>query len=473
MAEDIAISLKNISKAFKQYRHPTDRLKEILLPGKQKAEEFRALKNITLEILKGETVGIIGQNGSGKSTLLQVIAGTLQPTSGEFQVNGRISALLELGSGFNPEFTGEQNVFFNGRILGLSQEEIGSKFDDIKAFANIGNFIQQPVKNYSSGMTVRLAFATAVHSDPDILIIDEALSVGDEAFQRKCFSKIRDIQRKGATILFVSHSANLITDLCDYGIWIESGEKIIETEPRKLIGLYQRFIYSEKQDIERLKHEIESDSSNVSIKRLREIKASKNKYDVEAQPVALTLSNSDKKQDNQTANDTAKGIETLDDFYDDNLASQSKIIQSTSKAIIQTPHIISKNKKKVNILIKDEVYTYKYRVLFSEDAFLVRFGMLIKSITGTELSGISSHSNKNLIRFIKRGENLDISFTFKCILNPGTYFLNAGVISQRKGVEHFLCRITDAVTFKVQATSDKPYLGFVDLGVKTNVLFLR
>ncbi|NER53155.1 MAG: ABC transporter ATP-binding protein, partial [Symploca sp. SIO1A3] len=200
---EIAISLKNISKCFKRYSRPIERLKEMLLPGKSRAELFWALRDINLELRKGQTVGIVGQNGSGKSTLLQIIAGTLTPTTGEVVVNGRVSALLELGSGFNPEFTGRQNVFFNGRLLGLSKREIEEKFDQIASFANIGDFIDQPVTTYSSGMYIRLAFAVAINVDPDILIIDEALSVGDAKFQLKCFLKLKELQEKGITILFV------------------------------------------------------------------------------------------------------------------------------------------------------------------------------------------------------------------------------------------------------------------------------
>ena len=185
MSEGIAISLKNVSKVFRRYRRPVERLKEILIPGKSRAEEFWALRNINLEIPKGETLGIIGRNGSGKSTLLQIIAGTLTPTTGELELNGRVSALLELGSGFNPEFTGRQNVFFNGRVLGLSQEEVAEKFDQIAAFADIGDFIDQPIKTYSSGMVVRLAFAVVAHTEPSILIVDEALAVGDAKFEEQ------------------------------------------------------------------------------------------------------------------------------------------------------------------------------------------------------------------------------------------------------------------------------------------------
>src|SRR4028118_1341232 len=185
MTENV-ISLKNVSKCFKRYDRPGDRLKEIIYPSKKLADEFWALQDINLEVPKGQTLGIVGRNGSGKSTLLQIIAGTLTPTAGEVRVNGRVSALLELGSGFNPEFTGRQNVFFNGQILGLSREEVEAKFDDIAAFAEIGDFIDRPVKTYSSGMAVRLAFAVVANTEPKILIVDEALAVGDAKFQARC-----------------------------------------------------------------------------------------------------------------------------------------------------------------------------------------------------------------------------------------------------------------------------------------------
>ena len=197
---ELAICLKNVSKCFKRYARPVNRLKDLLLPGKSRADEFWALRNINLEVPKGQTLGIVGRNGSGKSTLLQIIVKTLTPTTGEVEVKGRVSALLELGSGFNPEFTGRQNVFFNGQLLGLSQKDIEAKFDRIAAFADIGDFIEQPIKTYSSGMFVRLAFAVATSVEPDILVVDEALSVGDEAFQRKCFARIHTIQERGGTI---------------------------------------------------------------------------------------------------------------------------------------------------------------------------------------------------------------------------------------------------------------------------------
>jgi ABC-type polysaccharide/polyol phosphate transport system ATPase subunit len=229
---DIAIKVENLSKCYQIYDKPNDRLKQFMLPRlqrmlgrkpKQYYRGFWALKDVSFEIKKGETVGIIGRNGSGKSTLLQLICGTLNPTSGKIQTNGRIAALLELGTGFNAEFTGRENVYMNAAVWGLSNEEIKACFNDIIAFADIGDFVEQPVKTYSSGMFVRLAFAIAVHVHPDILIVDEALSVGDIAFQNKCMEKIKAIKEAGTSILFVSHDLSTIQIVCDRVLWLKNG----------------------------------------------------------------------------------------------------------------------------------------------------------------------------------------------------------------------------------------------------------
>jgi ABC-type polysaccharide/polyol phosphate transport system ATPase subunit len=224
--DDVVISVRNVGKMYRIYDRPQDRLKHMLLWrfGRHYGHEFWALRNVSFEVRRGETVGIIGRNGSGKSTLLQIIAGTLAPTEGEVQVKGRVAALLELGSGFNPEFTGRENVYLNGAILGLSREEIDARFDDIAAFADIGEFIDQPVKFYSSGMVVRLAFAVQAHVSPDILIVDEALAVGDIAFQHKCTRHIKKLIDNGTTFLFVSHSTSSIKSLCSRGLWLDGGQ---------------------------------------------------------------------------------------------------------------------------------------------------------------------------------------------------------------------------------------------------------
>jgi lipopolysaccharide transport system ATP-binding protein len=238
MQEDIAIALKNISKTFKQYEKPVDRLQELLIPRKQIGTEFWALKDINLVVPKGKTLGVVGQNGSGKSTLLQIIAKTMRPTKGEVFVNGRVSALLELGCGFNPEFTGRENVFFNGTVLGLTTQEIEEKFSEIVSFAEIGDFLEQPVKTYSSGMVVRLAFAVAASIEPDILIIDEALAVGDAKFQARCMKRIRKLREEGVTILFVSHDLSAIQSFCNYAILMEGGQVIEGGNPKEIINKY-------------------------------------------------------------------------------------------------------------------------------------------------------------------------------------------------------------------------------------------
>ena len=241
-SNDIAIRISNLSKCYQIYDTPRDRLKQFFMPrirrvaGKQQKQYFRefwALVDVSFEIKKGETVGIIGCNGSGKSTLLQMICGTLTPTSGSIQTNGRVAALLELGSGFNPEFTGRENVYMNATVLGLNKEEIDARFDDIIVFADIGEFIKQPVRTYSSGMMVRLAFAVIAHVDADILVIDEALSVGDAVFTQKCMRFIRAFQEHG-TLIFVSHDTSSVQNLCKTSLWLSKG-KIQQSGPSKNI----------------------------------------------------------------------------------------------------------------------------------------------------------------------------------------------------------------------------------------------
>lgn len=229
-SDDILISVQNVGKCYLIYDHPRDRLKQYIFPRLQKLlgrpqkkyfREFWALRDISFDVKRGETIGIIGRNGAGKSTLLQMICGTMQPTSGSTATHGRIAALLELGAGFNPEFTGRENVFMNAAILGLSREETEARLEDILAFAEIGDFIDQPVKTYSSGMYVRLAFSVAVNVDPQILIVDEALSVGDLSFQNKCIMKIRELRAKGTTLLFVAHDLSIVQTMCDRVIWLQ------------------------------------------------------------------------------------------------------------------------------------------------------------------------------------------------------------------------------------------------------------
>ncbi len=240
---DYAISVQNISKMYKLYANPMDRLKEAL--GLSRARRYRehyALREVSFDVKKGETVGIIGTNGSGKSTILKIITGVLNPTGGNLQIDGRISALLELGAGFNMEYTGIENVYLNGTMIGFTREEIDAKLQDILDFADIGDFVNQPVKTYSSGMFVRLAFAVAINIDPEILIVDEALSVGDVFFQAKCFHKFEEFKKLGKTILFVSHDLSSISKYCDRVILLNQGEKLAEGTPKEMVGMYKKLL---------------------------------------------------------------------------------------------------------------------------------------------------------------------------------------------------------------------------------------
>lgn len=244
----LPIRAKNLSKAYKLYSTPADRLKEALWRGKRIYHDvFWAVRDVSFDVSPGSTIGVIGRNGSGKSTLLQIMAGILQPSEGEVEVNGRVAALLELGSGFDPEFTGRENVFMNASILGLSEDEINERFHEIEAFAGIGSFIDQPVKKYSSGMFVRLAFATAVNVNPDILLVDEALSVGDVVFQHRCMAKIRRFQEEGKTIFFVSHDLGAVAKLCTHAVLMDSGKMLAMGDPDDIIREYYRIIWTDDE----------------------------------------------------------------------------------------------------------------------------------------------------------------------------------------------------------------------------------
>ncbi|MGD9877853.1 ABC transporter ATP-binding protein, partial [Desulfococcus sp.] len=255
MSSEIAIKVENLSKCYQIYDNPRDRLKQFVVPRLKRAlgrqpnnyfREFWALRDVSFEVKRGETVGIIGRNGSGKSTLLQMICGTLSPTGGYVKTNGRIAALLELGSGFNPEFTGRENVYMNAAVIGLSKQEIDARINDIAAFADIGDFIEQPVKSYSSGMYVRLAFAVIAHVDADILVIDEALAVGDAFFTQKCMRYLRKFMKTG-TVLFVSHDTASVRNLCTHAIWLEKGNILQQGVPKDVCENYLEAFFEAQQ----------------------------------------------------------------------------------------------------------------------------------------------------------------------------------------------------------------------------------
>ena len=445
---ETVISIKNVSKCFKRYQHPGDRLKEMILPDRKLADDFWALHDINLDIPKGQTLGIVGRNGSGKSTLLQIIVGTLTPTSGSVDVKGRVSALLELGSGFNPEFTGRQNVFFNAQLLGFTQRETEDKFDAIAAFADIGDFIDRPVKTYSSGMFVRLAFAVATSVEPDILVVDEALSVGDEAFQRKCFARLQSIQEGGGTILFVSHAATSVVTLCTSAILMDSGELLLAHTPKVVISKYQKLIYADQDKVLELKSDIRALN-----------KLTKQECENDRQDDGLESKNGEVKPEQCLP--TSK--EYYDEFYDPGMIPSNTVRYPSRGAEIINPRITTIQGNVVNHLIGRQDYIYTYSVKFYRSTSKVRFGMLIKTISGFELAGASLNGSTQSVKYVEAETTIAVKFQFKCLLNPGVYFLNAGVVGTVDGDLTYLDRCVDVAMFRVQPCTESCGNGIVDL----------
>lgn len=469
MSSEIAISAENLSKCYHVYQKPSDRLKQLLVPRIKRAlnrtsrnyyDEFWALNEVSFEIKKGETVGIVGRNGSGKSTLLQVICGTLNQSRGQLSTHGRIAALLELGSGFNPEFTGRENVYMNAALLGLSKVEVDARYDDIVRFADIGNFVDQPVKTYSSGMTVRLAFAVAINSDPEILVVDEALSVGDELFQRKCFSRIAAIKELGATILFVSHSGGTVVELCDRAILMDAGENIAVGEPKRIVAQYQKLLYAptdmRQQIRETIRHSNDVNSrigkgaSGVSAKAL------------ESTGVHQRIPNPTDSA--EPSNDLAAGS------FDPHLVPSSTVEYESQGAVIESAKILTLDGRQVNNLIRGETYRYCYDVRFHQHVANVRFGMLIKTVAGVELGGaVSASSIQDALSYVGPDSYYQIEFNFRCILNPGVYFLNAGVVGNINDAETYLHRLVDVSMFRVLNIANSLATGVIDFNCSPDI----
>ena len=391
MSEDITISLKNVSKCFKRYARPVDRLKEILLPGTSRTSEFWALRDINLEIEKGQTVGLVGRNGSGKSTLLQMIARTLTPTTGEVVVRGRVSALLELGSGFNPEFTGRQNVFFNARLLGLTQQEIEDKFDDIAAFADIGSFIEQPVKTYSSGMYVRLAFAVAVNVEPEILIVDEALAVGDIVFQHRCMRKMRSLMDSGVTTLFVSHDSGAIKTLCNSAVMIDAGKIYASGNPNSVIIKYMKLVTESELGLVNSENDIDDTKNTV-------VGASCSLPDEQSLP-------NQKSQKNPQNQKTRRGSKKA-------LIENVQLFHQCGDEADESP-IFGFNEQ-VKLLVDLQVYQEL------QDCII---GFFVCDKNGNELIGCNTIEENQPIGKLISGTKLQIEFTFKLPLRPSSYSL--------------------------------------------------
>lgn len=453
MSCEVSIEVAKVGKVFPVYEKPHHRLLQMLSPRSRRRRwyrEFRALDDVSFQVHRGETVGIIGRNGSGKSTLLQIICGTLAASSGTVRTHGRIAALLELGAGFNLEFTGRENVYLNGTLLGLSREQVHARFDAIAAFAGIGEFIDQPVKNYSSGMFVRLAFAVAIHVEPDILIVDEALSVGDEAFQRKCFARIERLRDEGATIIFVSHSAGTVLELCSRAILLDRGDLLATGRPKEVVGLYQKMLFAPEDKAAELRA--------ACLARLRG-DAPDAAGDAQAQVDARVA-----------ATDEASGE---DAHFDPGLVSQSTLRYDSRGAQIEDPHVQTLGGRRVNVLKPGDEYVYVYAATFEQVAVAVRFGMLIKTVSGVELGGAVSSRAEDAIPVVEAGERIEVRFRFRATLAPGTYFMNAGVIARIGEERVFLDRLVDAVVFRVAPDEARLATGFVDFHVVPDVQATR
>jgi len=410
------VHVQNVSKCYHVYSKPMDRVKQALASWhKQYYREFWALRDISFTVAKGETVGIVGVNGSGKSTLLQLITGVLTPTSGQIQCKGRIAALLELGAGFNPELTGRQNVTMNAAILGIERHELDELMERTIEFADIGSFIDCPVKTYSSGMGVRLAFGLQMSLPKEVLIVDEALAVGDEMFQRKCFAAIERFRDADGTVLFVSHSAALVKELCDRAVFLDAGRLIQSGPCTAVVENYQKFIYMREPQRNQFRQRLMDGGSAEAI--IADDEAKMASIPPASAPVAIDVA---------PATTPSAG-----DDYAANLVPQSTVIYPSQGAEIHNPRIENLSGRTVNVLVPHRRYRFRYDVLFQEDCRNILFGMVIKNRQGMELGGSGDAAPGNGIQSVAAGSRLEVCFEFTASLLTGTFYLNCGVTGSR------------------------------------------
>ncbi len=421
--EEIAIAVDHISKVYKLYDKPMDRMVEALgLTKKKKYREHFALSDVSFQVKKGECVGIIGTNGSGKSTILKIITGVLNPTGGTLTVNGRIQALLELGAGFNMEYTGIENIYLNGTMNGFTEQEIESRMQDILDFADIGDYVKQPVKTYSSGMFVRLAFSVAINIDPEILIVDEALSVGDVFFQAKCYHKFEEFKKMGKTIIFVSHDLSSVSKYCDRVVLLNQGVKLGEGSPKEMIDDYKRVLVGQ--------YELPESKSESSLLNDEQIQ------------VAV--------QKKAAKQDTSKLLE-----------------YGTKEAVIEQFYMTDDRGTESKSIIKGSEFTIHMKVRFMADLPAPIFAFSIKTVKGTEITGTNTMFEKAFLEPVKAGAVKDITFTQKMSLQGGEYLLSFGVTGYDGNDFQVYHRLYDALDLTV--ISDKNTVGFYDMDSKVTV----
>ena len=430
----LAICAEQITKVYKLYDKPSDRLKEALGLSRNKLhKEHYALKGVDLSIYKGETVGIIGTNGSGKSTILKIITGVLNPTSGNLSVNGRISALLELGAGFNMEYNGIENVYLNGTMMGFSEKEIDAKLQNILDFADIGDFVYQPCKTYSSGMFVRLAFAVAINIEPEILIVDEALSVGDVFFQAKCYHKFEEFKQMGKTILFVSHDLSSIAKYCDRVILLNKGTKLGEGSPKEMIDAYKQVLVGQ--------YEIpEEEDSLLQDEELNEL-------------AAKTADG--KKQSKGNISAEVLGI------------NEKALEYGTKDGEITEFYVTDKKGTKTSAIIKGEEFTLHMKVKFHNPVPAPIFAFTLKDKHGTEITGTNSMIEKAFLDSVAAGEEKEITFTQKIDLQGGEYLISLGVTGYEGDKFQVYHRLYDVLNLTV--VSDKNTVGYYDMNSQVTV----
>lgn len=430
MAE-VAISVDNVSKMYKLYDNPMDRLKESLgLSRKKRYKEHYALHNVSFHVNRGETVGIIGTNGSGKSTVLKIITGVLSPTEGQVHVDGRISALLELGAGFNNEYSGLENVYLNGTMIGFSREEIDARLQDILDFADIGDFIHQPVKTYSSGMFVRLAFAVAINIEPEILIVDEALSVGDVFFQAKCYHKFEEFKKMGKTILFVSHDLGSISQYCDRVILLNKGSKMAEGTPKEMIDLYKKVLVNQASGKEDSEEDKEAPVPEKTENRAGDFRKENVKEPAGEWKSYMLIS--------PDIQDYGNGSAKIIDFG-----------------------IFDEDGQVTNTVYKMKKFTIRMKVRFMETVENPIFAFSLKDIKGNELTGTNTVIEKVETGTVNKGETVEIAFRQVMRLQGGQYLLQlgcTGFVGEEFLVYH---RLYDSCC--IQVISNKTTVGYFDM----------
>lgn len=420
--EDIALEVSHVSKLYKLYKTPGDRFKESLgLSRKKRYREVYALDDVNFSVKRGECVGIIGTNGSGKSTILKIITGVLTPSQGEVRVNGRISALLELGAGFNQEYTGMENIYLNGTVMGFTKEEIDARVEDIIKFADIGEFINQPVKTYSSGMFVRLAFAVAINIEPEILIVDEALSVGDVFFQSKCYHKFDEFKQQGKTILLVSHDLSSVAKYCDRVILLNKGVKLEEGEPKKMVDLYKKVLVNLAGNDEEEKSLDKAMETDEDGKRL------------------LT--------DNKVTGPLDQNPDMLE--YGEGQASIYEVYTEDENGTV------------TGTLEKGRPFRIRMKVRFNEDVREPIFAYTFKNIRGTEITGTNSMFEKIPVGDMKKGEAVELVFTQTMNLQGGEYLLSFGCTGFTGDTFRVFHRLYDVLNVSVMAEQNT--VGYYDM----------